>query len=561
MRSIRRFVSDIDISRRYLLVAIYVLGLTVMVLLFTILYNLGMGIFEGDRRSIFHSFQIVIETMTTTGYGADSPWQTPIMNMFVVLMQLSGIAVAFFTLRLIVIPLFTSAETNLDNRLSPKRDHVIICEYRRDSAVLLDELESLGFDYVLISPSREEAESLSNDGYAAIHGSPEKIESFERASIDTASAVVTDTGEATVGSLLTVRAIDPEIELIALTDDSELRDVYLETGADSVLLPHRVLGTRLAEKAVSTLHADLTNAVSLGDGIELTELQVQHGSELAGTRIRDSGLREHGVNVIGSWIDGDLEVPPDPERVIQPNSVLVVSGTHESLQSVADVTRPERDPTELERLVIAGYGEVGQAAADVVEAAGLETVTIDAEPYPGVDIVGNAGSADILKSADLDSAGAIIVGVPSDSTALLTTVLARSLTPTIEILTRVRDTESVEKGVAAGADYVLSVPRVSARLLASELRGDDRSVTMDAIELVSIPAAPFAGTTLAESGIGETGCRVVTVAADGEVVADPDPDREFTGSETLEIVGTDASIRTLLDRFGIDSSVVDRSGT
>ncbi|MFW6004045.1 MAG: potassium channel family protein, partial [Halodesulfurarchaeum sp.] len=441
------------------------------------------------------------------------------------------------------------------------RDHVIICEYRRDSAVLLDELESLGFDYVLISPSREEAETLSNDGYAAIHGSPEKIESFERASIDTASAVVTDAGESTVGSILTVRAIDPDIELIALTDDSEHRDIFLETGADSVLSPHRILGTRLAEKAVSTLQTDLSDAVSLGEGLELTELQVQHGSPLAGTRIRDSGLREHGVNVIGSWIDGELEVPPDPQSVIRPNSVLVVSGTHEALQSVTDVIRPERDATELERLVIAGYGEVGQAAAEVVEEVGLESMTIDTKQIAGVDIVGNVGSRDILQRADLDSAGAIIVGVPDDSTALLTTVLARSMRPTIEILTRVRDTESVEKAVAAGADYVLSVPRVSARLLASELRDEDRSVTMDTIELVAIPAAQFEGKTLAESGIGETGCRVVTVADGDDVISDLDPDREFTGSETLEVVGTNDSIATLLDRFEIDRSTVDRFGT
>ena len=555
MRSLRQLISNLDISRRYRLVALYFLGLTVMVLLFTIFYNLGMGIFEGDHRSIFHSFQIVIETMTTTGYGADSPWETPVMNMFIVFMQLSGIAIAFFTLRLIVIPLFTGAQANLDNRLSPKSDHVIICEYRRDSAVLLDELESLGFDYVLISPSREEAETLSNDGYAAIHGSPEKVETFERASIDTASAVVTDAGEATVGSILTVRAIDPDIELIALTDDSELRDVYLETGADSVYSPHRILGTRLAEKTVSTLEGDLSDAISLGEGIELTELQVQHGSPLVGKRLRDSELRERtGVNVIGAWIDGELEVPPRPESVIRPNSVLVVSGTHESLQSVTESTRPERDTNALEQVVIAGYGEVGQAADAVFEEAGLESVTIDTEPVEGVDIVGNAGSGKILEQAGIGSAGALIIGIPDDSTALLTTVLARSSSDTTEILMRVRDTESVEKAIAAGADYVLSVPRVSARLLASELRGEPRSLTMNAIELFEMSAAPFEGMTLAAAGIADTGCRVVTVTDDDEIVSDPDPNRVFSGSETLEIVGTAESIETLRTKFGIETT-------
>ncbi|MDZ7851051.1 MAG: NAD-binding protein [Halodesulfurarchaeum sp.] len=555
MRSLRQTLSELDVSRRYRLVALYLLGLMVMVLLFTIFYNLGMGVFEGDSRSIFHSFQIVIETMTTTGYGADSPWETPVMNLFVVFMQLSGIAIAFFTLRLIVIPLFTSAEPNLDNRLSPKRDHVIICEYRRDSAVLLDELENLGFDYVLISPSREEAVNLSKDGYAAIHGSPEKIETFERASIDTASAVVTDAGEATVGSILTVRAIDPDMDLIALTDDSELREIFLETGADCVLSPHRVLGKRLAEKAVSTLHTDLSEAVPIGNGTELAELQVQHGSPLVGTTLRESGLRERtGVNVIGAWIDGELEVPPDPQSAIRPNTVLIVSGTHDSLESLTEVTRPARKASELDRVVIAGYGEVGKAAAAVIEDAGLESMTIDTKEQTGVDVVGNAGSRETLDRAEIDDAGAIIVGVPDDSTALLTTVLARSMRSTIEILTRIKDTESSEKAIAAGADYVLSVPRVSARMLATELRGEDRAITMDAVELIEISAAPFEGTTLADSGIAETGCRVVTVRTAEKTQTEPDPSREFTGSETLAIVGTGESIEALREQFGIDQA-------
>jgi Na+-driven multidrug efflux pump len=68
-----------------------------IIFLYTILYNYGMLVFEGENYSIFRSFQTVVETMTTTGYGADSPWETPVMNMFVVFMQVSGIAIGFFT--------------------------------------------------------------------------------------------------------------------------------------------------------------------------------------------------------------------------------------------------------------------------------------------------------------------------------------------------------------------------------------------------------------------------------------------------------------------------------
>ncbi|MFB6076580.1 MAG: TrkA family potassium uptake protein, partial [Candidatus Nanohaloarchaea archaeon] len=245
-------IPGIDLSRRNRLIVYYLVGIGVVVLLYTVLYNLGMAAFEGRQQSIFHSFQVVVETMTTTGYGADSPWKSPAMNVFVVFMQLSGIGLGFFTLRVIIIPLFTGADVDLDSRLSPKRDHVIICEYGRDSAVLLDELRELGIDYVLISSSEEHAKDLSDDGYAAIDGSPQDSETFRRASIDTARAVLTDAGDANVNTILTVRSMRPDVEVIALTDEIEQREVLLETGADTVLSPHQVLGRRLAEKAATS---------------------------------------------------------------------------------------------------------------------------------------------------------------------------------------------------------------------------------------------------------------------------------------------------------------------
>jgi len=248
--SFPNLLEDASLSRRDRVIVYYVIGLAAIVGTYTLLYNLGMNSLEGRNHSIFRSFQTVVETFTTTGFGADSPWDTPWMNLFVVLVQLSGIAVGFFSLRVIIIPLFTGAEINLENRLTPKNDHVVVCEYRRDSEVLLEELEEPGIEYVLISSDEGRARQLSDDGYATIHGSPQEAEAYERASISKARAVITDAGSATVDTILTARSVRPDIKIIALTDDSDRTALYAETGADSVLSPHSALGHRLAEKVV-----------------------------------------------------------------------------------------------------------------------------------------------------------------------------------------------------------------------------------------------------------------------------------------------------------------------
>jgi Trk K+ transport system NAD-binding subunit len=545
---------DIQLSRRNRTVVYYVLGIVVLVSAYAVIYNVLMGRLEGINQSIFASFEFVVQTMTTTGYGQDSGlWNHPLLFLFVIVTQISGIAIGFFTLRLIIVPLFTGAEVDLDNRLTPKHDHVIICEYRRDSAVLLDELRGLGIEYVLISSSEANAKALADEGYSVIHGSPQEATAFERASIDTARAVITDAGDANVNTILTVRSIDPEIDVITLTDDSDMREILLDTGADTVLSPHGVLGHRLAEKAVSSFSSELTDTIDLGGEIEVAEVPVRQGSQLIGTRIRNSKIREEtGTSIIATWIDGELQLPPDPDAIIRSNTVLLLSGPHDALATFSDVVQANRTLRQHERIIIAGQGEVGKAARDVVSEAEIEVVTIDIEARNGVDIVGDAGTRDILEEAGIETAGAIIVGLPDDSAGLLTTVLARSLNSDIEILTRVGDTDATRKALSAGADYVLAVPRISARMVAREIRGEDIPAPASQIRLIRVPADPFAGTTLAESGIYErTGCRVIAIEDETGVTSAVDPRRRFTGDERIVLVGSDEAIQQFEKRFDV----------
>ena len=547
-------ISEIEFSRRNRRVVYYFVGLGILILVYTVIYNFALARLEGVSQPIFASFEFVVQTMTTTGYGQDSDlWSHPLVYLFVSLTQISGIGIGFFTLRLIIIPLFSESEVNLDDRLTPKEDHVIICEYRRDSAVLLDELGELGIEYVLISSSEGNARDLSDEGYSVIYGSPQDVEAFERASIDTARTVIADAGDANVNTILTVRSLRSDIEMIVLTDDNDMRDVLLETGADTVLSPRRALGNRLAEKAVSSFSSQLTDTIDLGGDIEVTEISVHPRSQLVETRIRNSNIRERtGANIVGAWIDGELQLPPSPDAIIRSNTVLVVSGGHGALEEVSDFTRPERSLNQHESVILAGLGEGGEAAQSTVTESGIDSVTIDTEDRESVDVVGDAGSKEVLYEAGIETAGAIIVGLPNDSTSLLTTVVARSLNSDIEVLVRVSDTDATEKALSARADYVLSIPRVSARMIAKVLRGEDVLAPASQIRLVRVPADPFAGSTLAESEIYETtGCRVIAVTDKSGFSSTVDPQRKFTGDEQLVVVGTDEAIQQFERRFDV----------
>lgn len=205
-----------------------------------------------------------------------------------------------------------------------------------------------------------------------------------------------------------------------------------------------------------------------------------------------------------------------------------------------------------ERIIIAGQGEVGQAARDVVAKEGLDVVTINAEGGDDVDVVGDSGSEEVLQEAGIETADAIIIGLPDDSTSLLTTVLARSLNRDIEILARVSDADATRKALSAGADYVLSVPRVSARMVAKELRGEEVLAPASQIRLLRVPATPLSGSTLAESGVYEkSGCRVIAVEDESGLTSTVDPHRTFTGTEHVILVGSDKAVQAFRKQFDV----------
>ena len=64
-------------------------ALPAAVVLLGVLYMLGMTYLEGNPRGFWASLEWASETLSTTGYGADSRWQHPVMVLFVMFTQIA----------------------------------------------------------------------------------------------------------------------------------------------------------------------------------------------------------------------------------------------------------------------------------------------------------------------------------------------------------------------------------------------------------------------------------------------------------------------------------------
>jgi Trk K+ transport system NAD-binding subunit len=529
--------------------AYYSLFLVGVMLVYTVLYHHGMRIYEGETHSVLHSLRVVVETFTTTGYGSDSPWASPEMNALVIVMDLTGVVLIFMALPVLAFPLLedvfsTTVPKSLDGELA---DHVVICSYTARAEALISELGSWDVDYVIVEPDRERATELYEDEYRVIHGDPTSVTGLERAGLRSARALVADVSDRVDASIvLTAREVAEETPIVSVLEDPARARYHRLAGADEVLSPRPLLGESLASKVATSVTADEGDAVEIGDDFEIAELPIPRGSQLVGSTLAESGIGERAeINVIGAWFRGEFETPPDPDATLTAGTVLLVTGREAQLRQLKRLSRSEVRRFDHGETLVIGYGEVGQAVAAGLEEAGLPYTVVNRTETDGVDVVGDAVEPETFREAGIDDARSVILALPDDTTTEFATLVIRDMSPRTEIIARVEEAPTMQKLYRAGADYVLSLATVSGRMIASTILEDRDVLSLDQrVEIVRTAAPGLAGQTIGDALVRtKTGCTVVGVERNGEVLSDAGPDVRIESGDELVVAGTDDGIQ------------------
>jgi len=548
---------------------VYYLALVVATtLLFTLVYNVGMAVWEGRPQPLYRSLEIVIQSFTTTGYGQDAPWRTPQMNLLAITMQLTGIGLILTAVDVFAVPWLRDALTpTAPESADDLRNHVIICEHTPRTEAFVTELDARERAYVLVEADEERAGRLHEDGYRVVHGDPESTDTLRAAGIESARAVVADAADDTNASIvLSARDARPDVRVITLIEDASLARYHRAAGADEVLSPRQLLGSSLARQVPTTVTTDVASGVEGGeDGtaiplpngndFELVELTVAENSDLHGKTFGEAHLRERfGVNVIGAWFDGDFRTPVGMDERLAARTRLLVAGESAQVEALQEATSSTVRQFGPQRIVVAGFGDSGRAAADALADSRAEVTVLDADADADADVVGDARDPETLAAAGIADASALIVTVADDTTAIFVTLIARELNPDLYIVVRANEEVDVQKLYRAGGDYVQSLATVSGRMLASTVFEDEEVLAYDKqINVVRLPAGSLVGSTIVDERVRtETGCTVVAAVRDDETITDFDPE-EFTfesGDEVI-IAGTDEATTEFERTFGI----------
>ncbi len=235
-----------------------------------------------------------------------------------------------------------------------------------------------------------------------------------------------------------------------------------------------------------------------------------------------------------------------------------------AIEQVTDRGRRSRILREIERLdehhIVCGYGRVGEAVVEDLVQAGTGVVVIEADldkaesaREAGAMIVeGDATLNTYLEQAGIERAKSVVACVHTDSDNLVITLSAKALNPSVTVIARANEAESVEKLTLAGADRVVAPQRVGGHRMAVMAM---QSGLADVVELVlrgsrhlelrleRIPiesGAPLDGQTLRSASIREaSGATIIGIEDLSQRVSlNPDPDHPFEVGDILVALGT-----------------------
>ena len=155
--------------------------------------------------------------------------------------------------------------------------------------------------------------------------------------------------------------------------------------------------------------------------------------------------------------------------------------------------------------------------------------------------------------AGIKDAPSVIITTHDDPTNIYLTIYCRKLRPDIQIICRANLDKNVSKLHAAGADLVMSYGSLAANTVLNLIKPDEVLMFAEGVNVFRTGMhAPFVGKSLAESHIRRrTGCSVIAISRDGEMLSNPDPSVRFNENDEIILIGTDEAEKRFLKKYPV----------
>ena len=523
----------------------FVLLLFLFIFAYSYIFHIIMNI-EGRNYSIITGFYWTLTVMSTLGFG-DITFESDLGKAFSICVLLSGIVFLLIMLPFTFIQFFYAPWLEAQNKSRAPRQlpenitgHVIITGYDPITVALVGRLRHYGHSYVIIISEVQQALDLVDQGYMVLVGELDDPDTYTRARVDKAALVMAVNDDVKNTSIaFIVRGVAPHVPIAANADLDDSLDILSLAGCNHVFQFMNMLGNSLARRTLGKKTS--SNIIGRFGALVIAEAPAMRTRQV-GKSIRELGLRQAtGITIVGLWNRGQFSLPK-AETVVESSTVLVLAGSEEQLAkygTYAGETAAIDAP-----VLILGGGRVGRAAAAALKEEGVayRIVEKSAQVSKGIEhsIIGSAADHDILLQAGIQDAPSVFITTHSDEMNIYLTIYCRRLRSDIQIISRATMDRNINVLHTAGADLVMSHASMAANTIINILSPGRVLMLTEGLSIFRCKVhMDLAGKTLVESSIRKnTGCSVIAIHRDTDMVINPDPFEPLHAEDEMIMIGT-----------------------
>jgi len=301
-----------------------------------------LGFHYLEHWSYFDGFYMVLTTFTTIGYGEVHPL-SPSGRIFNVFLIFAGVSLLFLLFGTLTQTLLEFELRSFFGRRRMERDikrlsgHYIICGAGRVGRGVARELQQKDAPFVLIEPDAETAAQFSAEGWRVLVGDATQSSILRQARVEVAAGLVAAAATDAINTyiVLTARSLSPTLKIIARASEEDAEKHMLTAGADSVVLPYRFAGHRIAQSFLRPHVLDFIDSatVRLGMDLEIAEIPVPEGSRFVGQSLAESRLRaDYGAIVLAIKRGSEMRMSPASGDTLADGDFMIVMGEPKGLR-------------------------------------------------------------------------------------------------------------------------------------------------------------------------------------------------------------------------------------
>ena len=282
-------------------------------------------------------------TVATVGYAEIRPLTAVgrIFNMVLIMFGVSMLLLAVGIMTQTIIELEFNryfARRRTKRMIEDLTNHFIVCGFGRVGRGAAEELRRAGVPYIVLEKTEDKVERAMRKGVLAALGDATLDINLREVGIDRAAGLIAalSSDADNLYLVLSAKTLNPKLKISSRVIEEEAEPKMRRAGADTVLAPYTITGSRLAQGILRPHVVQFLDFATIGLDVGIEQVRVADNSEYISKSLRQMALRkEVGVIVLAiKRANGEMIFNPDAEAELSGGDYLIAMGGAKELHKL-----------------------------------------------------------------------------------------------------------------------------------------------------------------------------------------------------------------------------------